>query len=319
MSSLSAGAGAQRHWSTATVESRHALAYWVDTICESFLEIEIDSPARHEFRAQLDQAELGAATLSLVQADRQKIRRTHERIARSRYPTYFLLQVREGQARLSQYGRESHLQSGDCVLIDCKAPYELDCVSTTRSVAVRFQQDWLRNWIPAPEDLAGRRFAAISGWATPLSAMLATLEIDGLAELALPAGVVAEQIAALLALAAGPQARAAPPGEKLFGRLARVLSDRAHEADLSPASVAAAQGISTRYLHLAFANAGTTFGRELMRIRLECARRLLNDKRFDSLSIGEIAARCGFVDPSHFARRFRSRFGQGPSQARGAI
>jgi transcriptional regulator GlxA family with amidase domain len=67
-----------------------------------------------------------------------------------------------------------------------------------------------------------------------------------------------------------------------------------------------------------FAQSGTTFGHELLRIRLELARRLLGDRRFGKISIGEVAARCGFVEPSHFARRFRAKYGQGPTEFRRA-
>jgi AraC-like DNA-binding protein len=305
-----------QRWSTANVDSRQALAYWIDTICQSFLEIEIDSPTREHFRAQLDQTPLGPATLSLVEADRQIVRRTRERIARSRYSTYFLLQLREGTARLSQYGRESMLKTGDCVLIDCTAPYEMDCLSTTRSVALRFPQEWLRNWIPAPESLAARPFKSTVGWGAALSAALAALDTDGVESLALPDAAVAEHIAALLALAAGPEARAASPGDKLYNRLLGTMRERADETDLTPVCVAEAHGISTRYLHYMFGEAGTTFGVELMRVRLERAHRLLSDKRFDALPIGEVAARCGFVAPSHFARRFRQTFGVVPTEFR---
>jgi AraC-like DNA-binding protein len=44
--------------------------------------------------------------------------------------------------------------------------------------------------------------------------------------------------------------------------------------------------------------------------------RLLHDKRFDGLGIAEIAWNCGFSEPSHFARRFRERFGATPSAYR---
>jgi AraC family transcriptional regulator, positive regulator of tynA and feaB len=50
--------------------------------------------------------------------------------------------------------------------------------------------------------------------------------------------------------------------------------------------------------------------------RLERARRLLRDKRFDGLGIAEIAWNCGFSEPSHFTRRFRERFGSPPSAYR---
>jgi AraC-binding-like domain len=187
---------ARQRWSTADVDSRHALAYWVDTIRSSFLEIDIDSPERDRFRARLEQSEFGPATLSVVEADTQMIHRIRARIAHSRYATYFLLRLCSGSLRLQQYGRESHMQAGDCVLIDCKEPYRLDCLSATRCVALRFPQDWLRRWLPAPEKFSARPFSPTGGWSAALSMCLANLETSPAEALALPAGVVAEEIAA---------------------------------------------------------------------------------------------------------------------------
>jgi AraC-like DNA-binding protein len=204
------------------------------------------------------------------------------------------------------------------VLIDCKEPYEFDCLSHTRSVVLRFPQEWLRNWIPSPEDLVARPLTAATGWGAALSATLAALDTSGTETFALPDEAVAEQIAAVLALAAGPQVRAQSPGDKLFHRLQRAIRARSHEPDLTPASIADESGISTRYLHFVFGEAGTTFGAEVMRMRLEHARRMLSDKRFDALPVGEIAARCGFVAPSHFARRFRQAYGLVPTEFRTA-
>ena len=42
------------------------------------------------------------------------------------------------------------------------------------------------------------------------------------------------------------------------------------------------------------------------------------DTRFAGLTIIEVAARCGFLEPSHFARRFRKAYGVGPTQFRAA-
>lgn len=307
----------RQRWSTADVDSRHALAYWVETICRSFLEIDIDSPDRNHFHGRLDQSELGPATLYVVEADTQTVRRTPTRIAHSRYSAgYFLLQLRAGQLRYQQYGRDTCIGTGDCLLVDCNAPYRLDCLSQTSSMALRFSHDWLRNWIPAPQNLAGVPFRANSGWSGALCAALANLDIGQDEELALPPGTVAEQIAALFALAAGPEAQASTGSEKLFARIRRTIRDRCSEAGLSPGAVADDHGISKRYLHYLCAHSGTTFRNELMRVRLEIAQRLLSDRRFDSLSVSEVSARCGFVEPSHFARRFREAFGHGPTEFR---
>src|SRR5579862_5113173 len=71
-----------QRWSTADVDPRRALAYWIETICHSFLEIDIDSSTRNGFRARLDQVEFGPATLNIVEADVQTVRRTRAHIAR---------------------------------------------------------------------------------------------------------------------------------------------------------------------------------------------------------------------------------------------
>jgi AraC-like DNA-binding protein len=307
---------ARRRWSTATVAPQHALAYWVETICHSFLEIDIDTPERDRFRAQLDQIEFGPAKLYVVEAGTQCVRRTPARIAHSDEAYYFLMQLRQGKAHFRQAGRECLIQPGDCVLVDCKQPYALDCLPTTRTVAIRFRQDWLNNWLPSPERFAARPFRPTAGWSTALSIALANLETAGDEELALPPGVVVEQIAALFALAAGPEAQVSSGSEKLLARLKQTIRDRCMEADLSPAAVAETNGISRRYLHYLFANSGTTFGSELIRMRLELAHRLLIDRRYLALPVSDVAARCGFVEPSHFARRFRKAYGMGPREFR---
>jgi len=75
---------AQRsRWTTEDVEPRHALAYWVETVCHSFLELDVDSPDRSAFRARLDAVPFGSGSLYLVQANTQYVRRTPRNIARS--------------------------------------------------------------------------------------------------------------------------------------------------------------------------------------------------------------------------------------------
>lgn len=307
---------ARRSWSTADVDSRHALSYWVDTICSSFLEIEIDSPDRDRFSARLDQFDLGPATVSLVQADSQSIRRTPERIARSGYAGFFLLQLRSGRLGLQQYGRECVVEPGDSVLIDCNGSYRLECLGKTRSVAVRFSHDWLRNWVPGPERLTAKPIRSDGAWGSVLSSALATLDSEHETDFALPPSAVAEQFGSLLALAVGPETHALTPSDKLLNRIRGTIRDRCSDPGLTPTSVADAHGISKRYLHYLFAQKSITFRSELIRVRLDAAQRLLSDKRYSALTVGEVAARCGFLEPSHFTRRFRKAYGAGPSDFR---
>ena len=131
--------------------------YWVDTVCDRFLELDIDTPVRSNFRACLDQIDFGPATLSFVGAASQRIRRTPARISRTRYPTFFLLQFRVGHGLLRQRGKELQAHAGECVLIDGTEPYDLDCPQATSAAILRMPEDWLRRWLPNPENSCRRR------------------------------------------------------------------------------------------------------------------------------------------------------------------
>ncbi|MET0281719.1 MAG: AraC family transcriptional regulator [Steroidobacteraceae bacterium] len=309
---------ARQRWTTSDVEPRHALDYWKDAVCRSFLEIDIDSSEAGGFEACLEAAQFASGSLYDVQAGAQRVRRTPARIARSRTAWILLMQVRAGEALFRQYGRECALRAGDTVVVDCAQPYELDCLGATRSVMLRYPHDWLSAWLPSVESAAARVYRAGDGWGGALSAALAGLETTHAEPLALPAGVVSEQLASLVALAAGPQEHAVDRQHHRFRQLQDSLRERCHDSLLTPAAFAAAHGISRRYLHLLFARAGTTFGAELMRMRLEVARRLLADPRWSAVSVAEVAARCGFAEPSHFARRFRAAHGVAPQHFRRA-
>jgi AraC-like DNA-binding protein len=102
--------------------------------------------------------------------------------------------------------------------------------------------------------------------------------------------------------------------EKLFKRICGIINDRFADPDLSPGVVAGEAGISLRYLQKLFTARNLTCGHVIQSVRLEHAARLL--QRRASLNhiapISEIAYVSGFRDYTHFARKFRHRFGHSP-------
>ena len=298
-----------RHWSTDEAADR-PFAYWVDTVCDRFLELDIDSPVREHFRARLDQTDLGPATANWLGADAQRVRRTTAKIARD-HSSLLLMQLRAGRVYVRQAGRITPLHPGECILLDGAQPYEVDCPEATRSCVLQLPDEWLTHWVSSPERLVPRHFAG-AGWSGALCAAVGSLEIDSCDHLALPRGEVAEHIAGLLRLALGPEARDSDGGRHLRARLMSTLRARLADPHLSPATLAAEHNVSVRSLHYAFASTGTTFVEQLMHARLQRARELLSDSRLRDVPVIEVAARCGFTDPSHFARRFRRQFGVTP-------
>ena len=305
-----------RHWSTDEVPDR-PFSYWVDTVCDRFLELDIDSPVREHFRARLDQTDLGPASASWLSADAQRVRRTRTKIARS-HPSFLLMQLRAGRVQIRQAGCITPLRPGECVLLDGSQPYEAEFPEPTRSCVLQLSDQWLRTWVSCPERLVPRPFGG-TGWSAALCAAVASLDIHSCDHLALPRGEVADHIAGLLKLALGPELQDTIDSQHLRQRLMRTVRDGLADPGLSPATVAAQHGISVRTLHYTFAATGTTFIAELMRARLLRAREMLGDPRTRDLAVVEVAARCGFTDPSHFARRFRRQFAVAPLEFRRAV
>jgi AraC family transcriptional regulator, positive regulator of tynA and feaB len=102
--------------------------------------------------------------------------------------------------------------------------------------------------------------------------------------------------------------------DKLFARACSIIKDGLANPDLGPSDVAAKVGISVRYLYRLFAERGSSCSAFIYSLRLDQAARLL--RRRELLGSGrplcEIAYACGFRDYTHFARKFRYRFGHPP-------
>ncbi|HKY92135.1 MAG TPA: helix-turn-helix domain-containing protein, partial [Nevskiaceae bacterium] len=85
---------------------------------------------------------------------------------------------------------------------------------------------------------------------------------------------------------------------------------------LTASKVAHECGISARYVHLLFKEAGTTFRDLTWNRRLARAHEWLTSAQNADESISHIAFTAGFRSVSHFSRSFKAAFGVTPSQAR---
>lgn len=113
-----------------------------------------------------------------------------------------------------------------------------------------------------------------------------------------------------------PLVRHGGNGRMLLSRVKAHMRCVLSDPDLSPGMVADSMGLSRRYLHKLFADAGTTFGAWVRQERLMRARTLLADPRFHHLSIKEIALQQGFNDIPNFSRQFKAQYRQTPSDLR---
>jgi AraC-like DNA-binding protein/ligand-binding sensor protein len=102
--------------------------------------------------------------------------------------------------------------------------------------------------------------------------------------------------------------------ERACGRIKRELENPFTSRTVSISRVASALGISAGHLSRIFKRStGLTFERYLMVARVDLAKRMLLEPLG---SVAEVADRCGFTDPTYFARVFRKVAGCSPRDYR---
>ena len=99
----------------------------------------------------------------------------------------------------------------------------------------------------------------------------------------------------------------------------RYVDARLADTSLSAGSIAWAVGISPRHLSRTFASAGTTVPQYVLGRRLAAANAILHRREASSMTIAEVAQRCGFTSVSHFSKSFAAQFGEHASDVRRRI
>ncbi|MDY6808387.1 MAG: helix-turn-helix domain-containing protein [Actinomycetota bacterium] len=100
--------------------------------------------------------------------------------------------------------------------------------------------------------------------------------------------------------------------EMLLPRIRAYVRRHLTDPALSPAAIASAHGISQRRLFKLCAAADFSLEQWIIAERLDRARDELARPDMREIPVAVIARRCGFVNDSHFSRRFRQLYGLSP-------
>jgi AraC-like DNA-binding protein len=309
-----------RTWTTESVPEPERFAYWREVVCSAFVTLRPERRDREPFAGSVRSARLGPLGVATVASGPQRVLRTEREIGTTPEAAHYLMLQLRGRAAIRQDGREAVLRVGELALVDVLRPYELDFDGPFGQLCFTLPHALLAPRLSAPATLTARR---VDGSTAPGRVALAALHAaarsagdpDGDEA---GADALVEHVAGLVALGLrGAAAAPVPTGRAAL--LQAVLDDverHLHDPALSPTAVAGRVGVSTRHLHKVVAAQGVTVGRHVTARRLDGCRRDLADPALMYLRIAEVAGRWGFVDPAHFSRAFRRRFGTSPSAVR---
>lgn len=237
----------------------------------------------------------------------------------------FCLVINRGSAHVlsRQAGHEYVMDGRASVLLSNGDRVEKLMDGRAGWTAVNVSRQRLKAVVPHAEDLLARpleRFSLAHLLGRYIEGVLDINEadFDGTLERHVESTII--DLLALILGAEGDTAQLASGRGLRAIRLQEILTQvKARFADPSFSSqdVAAALGVSQRYVNKLLHESGLSFAERILELRLQKAGAMLADVRNDRLKISDIALSCGFSDVSHFNRRFRARFGASPTQYRG--
>ena len=252
-----------------------------------------------------------------IGSNAQRVERTYQDVRRDSADHYFTLFPASGQLAMTHNDETVRLAVGDVALVDAARPvtYSADNSDQWNTVSLSLPRQSLVSYLGfEPQGGLYRR----SG--TPAGRLLFDLirtsgNVEGSA--LSPANsymqlAVYDLVGALFAPT--EPLSGSRHADKLFARIRNIIKDGFADPSFGPNEVAAEAGISLRYLQKLFTEHGSTCSEFIYSLRLDQAARLLH--RRGSLGVrqplSEIAYACGFRDYTHFARKFRQRFGHTP-------
>ncbi|HXH02934.1 MAG TPA: helix-turn-helix domain-containing protein [Candidatus Competibacteraceae bacterium] len=310
----------QRIYDTTGVPAPQRAAYWRQSIAAAYFPLELEFGRPEHFHGELTLSSLGDLSLSRLRSDALRYRRqTCHLTADSE--EYFLLSIPELAAiEFSQLGRRTLCPPGSFVLERSGEPYEFLYTCANALQVLKLPERALRLRIAGLDRLCAMRFDARDG-TRALFVEFLTLAFRHTAALGpAQAATVARQILDLLAMAlqrehdVGESEESAVQAAHLR-RIESYIRRHLGEPALTPAGIAAACGVSVRYLHRLFQPTGRSVGEWIRELRLEACREALVGGEH-APSIGALAYRWGFADQAHFCRAFKARYGISPGEAR---
>lgn len=300
-------------FSTADLPAADRFDVWRQSIAVVFdVEPLADAP-RDDFNSSVTGFHLGDLLVGTVEADAQR----YLRAPRGGQVDHYLVQSYLSGGYQADVGAGSiSVDPGQISIIDLARP--LDSVaSAAHIVNLVIPRNLMDEVLPVGTDLHGLVLADGRGsfLADYLASLMRNLPALTLADAPRVSRVTRDMIAACLAPTAAAQERARQQIDGVLLKRARTyIEQRLTSADLTPANMCRALGMSRSSLYRLFEPLGGV-AHYVQRRRLDQINRLLADPS-EHRQVAEIAACYGFADGAHLARAFKRQFGMSPKEAR---
>jgi AraC-like DNA-binding protein len=307
--------------STTDVAPRQSFEYWHDWVCGTFVNLDCDSPNRDNFSGSLLSQPISSLLLTTMVSDRMELARSPARIAAGREDCLLIAIEGRTTSALLQDGREGVLHAGDFAIVDSCRPYSVLFQEGFQHHVLRIPRREMTRRVGMIDAVTGSTISGSRG-AGKLASTLCRI-ISGEPD-TLPSGTmgqVADSLLDLFAVAIGANMGEGYVSDTSvrnawFVRIRNYIDRHLAEPALSRSTIAAALGVSVRYLTDIFSSNDMTVNAYIWERRMHRCCLALDDPSQRGRSISSIAYGWGFNDTSHFSRAFKERYGITPSECR---
>ena len=307
-------------FTTEGLKPESQLEYWADEVCKYHTLIGVERWGKSKetigFNARLIRHPLSQIVLSSALAEESWVSHSELDIAHVDERAFLVHMQYKGSSQNFHAGHEVELSSGDFTICDSTRPYDIELSNNNEMLLMKIPTKLMLQIVPNIEDRVGIKINGNFGVGAIASQAISSLwqhrnEIDPQME-----NQVVHNVLNLMAfsLNEGSPQKLTDSSVKAhhLQRVKSFIESNLSDPELSAPQIAEANHISLRYLHQVFSDETQTLGRYILERRLQCSSAMLQDQCFRHLSVTEIAHRWGFKDSSHFAHRFRQRFGMSP-------
>jgi AraC family transcriptional regulator, positive regulator of tynA and feaB len=307
-------------WDIADMPPADRFDWWREVLAETHVPWDLGSSrdASPAYQARVERRQVGRVRIVDCSCDPCAGTRGAPEIAATTDEWAIVLFNLHGREIFEQNDGCSELGPGSAVLWQSTWPARFTVLEPLRKRCLFVPREELENRCPGFHRLTGMPLTA----RTPETRLFMSFLAETIR--AFPAlspdgkRTAARVTVELLAAALRPQCTLSPGSlhDALFVKICGYIDRHVRDASLRPQSIADAHHISLRTLQLIFAEHGETVSHRIRRLRLDrCQADIVQSGR----PIASVALRWGFVDPAHFSRVFRDRYGMSPREARAAI
>lgn len=306
-------------WSTAGISRPDLTDAWQSALEDNYGAWQVHQAVKPQFAADVKSRSFNDLRLVECICDPCTGRRLSGAIGKDD-EAYIGVQITKAGSETFRFGTDVvNVGPGDLLIWTSTQPTEFTVMERLHKVSLILPWSIVQERLPRGAQFHGTLIDSRQGIGAVLCGHVATLaeQMEGLGD----SDQAAVRRATLELLAAAVSHRIDAPPRNLAMRYLQRLQDyvltNLQDENLSPCSIAAANHMSARYVHMLFAPTGMSVSAWIRTQRLIRCGEDLRSHRHRETGVAEIAYAWGFGDPTHFSRVFKQQFGVTPSEYRG--